>query len=223
MANVFIVDSRETNSGIPAHLKRAGIPFEMQELSAGDYRVGDFLIERKSVADFAASIMDGRLFEQAEQLVGSGYRPLLLLEGDLSKCPSEMHPDSLTGALSALTVFWNIQLVCTPDIPGSCSLLARLHKHQSEGLGYEIATRVLKPKDQPDGAQAQYLVCGLPGVGPELARKLLGHFGSARAVFMAGETELMACKGVGPKTAKGIVQALTSRPTHFRTTKFAPQ
>jgi hypothetical protein len=51
----LIVDSRETNSGIPALLRRAGVPFVQQELAAGDYQIGDVLLERKSANDLAAS------------------------------------------------------------------------------------------------------------------------------------------------------------------------
>lgn len=52
----LIVDSRETNSGIPALLRSAGVPFVQQELAAGDYQIGDVLLERKSANDLAASI-----------------------------------------------------------------------------------------------------------------------------------------------------------------------
>ncbi len=218
-APTFIVDSRETNSRIPAHLRELGVEFEMQEMAAGDYRVGAFLIERKTIADLAGSILDGRLFEQAELIAQVSERPALLVEGNLLDLPNDMHPDSLPGAISSLTVFWGLSVFSSPNQAGTARLLARLHHHQVNGLGYEVATRVLKPKDKPDGAQAQYLVSGLPGVGPEMARKLLGHFGSARAVFAASIHELAQCKGVGPKTAVAIAAALDQAPTKFRSTK----
>lgn len=217
----ILVDSRETTSGIPAMLKKMAIPYQMEQMPAGDYQVGDFLIERKSVVDFAASIMDGRLFEQAELIANASSRPAVLIEGSLAHCPRNLHPDALTGALSALAVFWNIQIMSTPDGVSTCSLLGRLLKHQTEGLGYEVATRVLKPKVSPDGAAAQFLICGLPGVGPELARSLLNHFGNARAVFSASAEELRGCKGIGPKTADAIINALEQKPTSFRSTKRA--
>jgi len=218
----ILVDSRETTSGIPAMLKKMAIPYQMEQMPAGDYQVGEFLIERKSVADFAASIMDGRLFEQAELIANSSSRPTVLIEGSLAHCPRDLHPDALTGALSALAVFWNIQIMSTPDAATTCSLLGRLLKHQTEGLGYEVPTRVLKPKQSPDGAAAQYLISGLPGVGPELARSLLKHFGSARGVFMANADELRRCKGIGPKTANSIIAALDQEPSSYRSTKQAP-
>jgi ERCC4-type nuclease len=216
------IDSRETRSQIPAMLKQAGVPFDMEEMPAGDYRLGPYLIERKTVNDLAASIFDGRLFEQAEAVCNSADRPMLLIEGDLASGQSQIQDESLYGAISSLTVFWGLQIIFMPSTAASARFLVRLHKHMTEGLGYEVATRVAKPKVAPDGAAAQYLVCGLPGVGPELARKLLTHFGSANKVFQASELDLRSCKGVGPSTARKIVLALEHRPNCFRSTKSAP-
>lgn len=109
-----------------------------------------------------------------------------------------------------------------PSSDSSARLLARMHKHLTEGLGYEVATRVAKPRVAPDGAMSQYLVSGLPGVGPELARRLVMHFGSAGAVFAASEKDLCSVKGIGTGTARKIVESLQLRPSNFRTTKAAP-
>ena len=223
MATGFTVDSRETNSRVMDLLRSLGVAFDVQEMPAGDYAVGSYLIERKSVADLAASILDGRLFQQAEAMALASERPALLVEGNLLDVPNDLHVDALPGALSALSVFWNLAVFSTPNKMGTARLLARLNKHQTEGLGYEVATRVLKPKDRPDGALPQYLVSGLPGVGPEMARKLLDHFGTARAVFGAHESELVKCKGVGPKTAQAIAAALDQRPSRYRSTRTAPR
>jgi excinuclease ABC subunit C len=46
----------------------------------------------------------------------------------------------------------------------------------------------------------------IPGVGSAMKRKLLNHFGSARGVRNAGETDLANCPGVGPGLARRIHQ-----------------
>ena len=94
-------------------------------------------------------------------------------------------------------------------------------KHATQGLGYEIPLRSNKPKF--DGGAALFLVEGLPGVGPEMARKLITHFGTPAKVFAAAADELRQVKGVGPKTIASIHGALNSAPTSFRTTKTAPE
>lgn len=221
-ATVLTVDSRETRSGMLTMLRTMGVPTAMEEMPAGDYRIGPYLIERKTSTDLAASILDGRLFEQAESICTSADRPMLLIEGDITRIASQIQTEALMGAISALSVFWSLQVIQLPDIDSSARFLARLHKHLTHGLGYEVPTRVQKPRVSPDGAAAQYLISGLPGVGPELARKLLLHFGSARAVFQATESDLRLCKGVGPATAKNIAHALDLTPKTFRSTKAPP-
>jgi excinuclease ABC subunit C len=49
----------------------------------------------------------------------------------------------------------------------------------------------------------------IPGVGPELAKKLLTHFGSLARVRQAGLAELLEVSGVGGALAKKIHQHLT--------------
>ena len=218
----LVVDSREIRSGMLTRLHTMGVPTMTQEMPAGDYSIGPYLIERKTANDLAASIMDGRLFEQAELVCNSAERPMLLIEGDITRITSQIQTEALMGAISTLTVFWSLQVVQLPDMDTTARYLARLHKHLTEGLGYEVPTRVQKPRVAPDGAAAQYIVSGLPGVGPELARKLLGHFGCARAVFQATESDLRQCKGVGPTTAKNIAQALDLTPKSFRVTRTPP-
>jgi Fanconi anemia group M protein len=78
--------------------------------------------------------------------------------------------------------------------------------HATHGLGYEIPLRAAKQKN----AVAQYLIEGLPSVGPKTAQALLAHFGSPRAVFTATEDELQKVVGLGKKTATTILAALAA-------------
>ena len=216
---MIVIDSRESRCTIPALLAGRGIPTESRELARGDYLVADrFLIERKDANDFALSIMDGRLFSQAEMLPAEGYESVILIEGDLTKIRSVIDAEAIAGALAALVSFFPVRIVPSGSPAHSAALLARIHKHVTEGLGYEIALRTLKPKLP---AIAQYLVEGLPNVGAETARKLLMHFGSARKIFMATESELRAVKGIGPKTIVAIQEALDLEPIKFPIRKTA--
>jgi ERCC4-type nuclease len=217
----LLVDSRESRSAVPGHLRRFGHAFDMVELSAGDYAVpGKFVLERKASNDFVASIEDGRLFGQAELLAGHHDQPFIVLEGSIESLHSAMNPESIAGALSALAVFYQIQILPSPSPEFSARQIGRLQRHYCAGLGYDIPSRVLKPRT--DGGRSQYLVEGLPGVGAAACRSLLTHFGSAAAVFAADEASLSAVKGIGAKTAKGIRQALEYRPTGYRSTKGPP-
>ena len=49
----------------------------LARLRVGDYLINDqVLIERKTIVDFAASLVDGRLFPQAARLARDGRRSL---------------------------------------------------------------------------------------------------------------------------------------------------
>lgn len=137
----LIVDSREVNSGIPTLLRASGVDTEQQELAAGDYRIGEILIERKNCTDLAASILDGRLFGQAEAISNSASRPMLLIEGDIRQIRSQMQEEALLGAISAMVVFWNVNVLWSADQEATAKLLARMWRHTTEGLGYEVPLR----------------------------------------------------------------------------------
>lgn len=66
------VDSRESRSDVPRWLSRLGYTTTTAELAMGDYAIGEkVLVERKAANDLALSIMDGRLFGQAELLASA--------------------------------------------------------------------------------------------------------------------------------------------------------
>lgn len=70
----------------------------MVRLATGDFLIdNEVLIERKSVDNFAASLIDGRLFRQVARLAHSGYRSLLLIEGLLQGLPG-LVPHSRVGS-----------------------------------------------------------------------------------------------------------------------------
>lgn len=221
MSLLITVDSRESRCNVPTWLNRFGFQTEIAELPVGDYRIGDDLaIERKDANDFALSVMDGRLFGQAELLASTFQHTAVIVEGDLADIYSRIEPEALAGALSSLVIFFRIPVITVRNEEATARLIGRLGKHATEGLGYEIALRAGKPKH--DGGLAQYLVEGLPGVGAETARRLIQHFGSASRVFGASKDELQQVRGIGAKTASGIRSALEYTPTSFRSTKGRP-
>ena len=81
-----------------------------------------------------------------------------------------------------------------------------MSRHLAEGLGYDIPLRGHKGK-QPD-IISQFLVEGLPGIGPSAAKNLLATFGSAAAIFQAPVSELIKTQGIGVKKAEEIRKAL---------------
>lgn len=88
------VDHFESRSELLDAVRRSGaFEVRMVHLATGDYRIDDqVFIERKSVVDFTASLVDGRLFPQVARLAHSGYRSLLLIEGPTPSSIPAVHP-----------------------------------------------------------------------------------------------------------------------------------
>ncbi|MCC5611790.1 hypothetical protein LC612_34925, partial [Nostoc sp. CHAB 5834] len=99
-----------------------------------------------------------------------------------------------------------VSVMMVPNAAETSLLLATLARHLQEGLGYEPPLRANKPKDASD--LAQYLIEGLPGIGPSTAKVLLSFFGSPHAVFNASVAQLCTVPGIARKTAERIYGAL---------------
>lgn len=204
----IVADSRETRAGIASKLlKIPGVTLEQAELTSGDYLLGNGVaVERKAAQDFVISLMEGRLFDQLARMAIEHERAVILVEGDIYATRSAITPEALDGALSYISLLSGASLIHSPSLARTPYLLHRMALHIQHGLGYEIPLRCNKPKGP---AAAQYLLEGLPGVGPKLAKVLLSHFETPRAVFAATREELLQVKGVGPKSADAIVAALS--------------
>jgi len=214
----LIVDSRESRSDVPRWLTKLGYETSTAELQVGDYHApGLVIVERKTSTDFVLSMMDGRLFGQAEMLANHDDLAIMVVEGVLEAGRSVLDPDALPAALAALTGYYGLNVVGTSGPEMTARFIGRKMRQMVNGLGYHIGSSTGKPKI--DGAMSQFLLEGLPGVGPQMARHFLAHFGSAAAVFAASVEELQRVKGVGAKTALAIFNAVHHKPTAFRDTK----
>ena len=204
----IVADSRETRSGIATKLARIpGVTIEQAELSSGDFLIGGgFAVERKAATDFIVSIMDGRLFDQMARMAIEHERVVVLVEGDIYDTRSAIAPEALDGAISYISLLSGASLIFSPSLARTPHILHRMAIHATHGLGYEIPLRAGKPKGP---AAARYLLEGLPTVGPKAAQALLAHFGSPRGVFSASREQLLAVKGIGPKSADAILTALS--------------
>lgn len=198
------VDNSERAAALP-DLARACGEFDVQvvHLAVGDYLIDEaVLVERKTHADFATSLTDGRLFSQAAALARSPYRPVVLLEGPRPQRMPAVHPHALKGAMASLAVMWRLPVLLARDPEDSLRILQFL-AHQLHNSDHGILQRFdRKPKRL--ASRKLYMLQGLPGVGPALAHRLLLQFGSIERVITADESGLVQVRGVGAKKAARI-------------------
>ena len=57
---------------------------------------------------------------------------------------------------------------------------------------------------------------GLPGVGPDRAVRLLGHFGSIEKIVTAAGDDLERVEGIGAKTSQAIRELLSEPKAPYR-------
>jgi DNA excision repair protein ERCC-4 len=200
----IVVDHSERHSALLEAVRRSGwFDVQMDRLATGDCLVnGEVLVERKTIRDLAASLIDGRLFPQVARLAHSRYRSLLLIEGPAPSSRPDVHPHSVEGALVSIAAIWRIPVLHSSDSEQSARLL-RFLAEQVRGPHERILRRFdRKPKRL--ASRRLFLLQGLPGVGPALAQRLLTHFGSIERIVTADAATLAEVPGIGGGKAARI-------------------
>jgi ERCC4-type nuclease len=209
-----VADDRERGSPVVGALEsNPDVLLELKRLKLGDYLVDNrLLVERKTVADFAISLCDGRLFHQAKRLATHlQHRVCFVLEGttgDLSRI--DVSRQALQGAMITLTLVFGLPVLRARDGEETARLmlyasrqLTRRARGDSRRVGYKPGS---KRRIQLRMLQA------IPHVGPKKARSLLDTFGTLDAILTASTDDVAAVPLIGDKTAERIKWAL-SEPT----------
>jgi Fanconi anemia group M protein len=212
------VDSNEASSrrDIVTYLKFNGFDVDIRRLDVCDYVVSDRVgVERKDVSDFLGSMKDGRLFSQAKDMASVYERPILILEGQMSRAlkRSAMKPSSVYGALSSVALDYGLTVIPTETPEHTGVLLHRLAYREQAKEDRVIQLRSVD-RSMPLHQQQLYLLAGLPQIGTTLAQDLLSHFETPLRVLeefaqaevkvsSSGKTRrltgpLTEVKGIGP-------------------------
>lgn len=208
---VILVDDREARAEVLERLRaHADLDVRLRRLRIGDYAIpGRIQFERKTVSDFAQSLVDGRLFVQAMRLRASRLPGVLIVEGP-ARQPGTLgiSRPALQGALVALSVVFGIPLLRAAN-PTETADLIRFAAHQIARPSRGVPAR---PGYRPKGMRRRqlFLLQGLPGIGPQRAQSLLETFGSVARVCQADADELAKVGGIGPVTAARIVEVVRS-------------
>jgi DNA excision repair protein ERCC-4 len=206
----IIADYREKSSGLIDLLENSAVDLQIQKISCGDYLVNDFLtIERKTARDFLVSIIDGRLFRQIGNLKRLSPNPILLIEGNPFKTSLDFDPAAIRGALLSIQVVWRIPVIhsrSTEDSLAALLMIGRQLDLHSDVVSLRGGYRPKRLK-----SRQLYILQGLPGVGPVIAKRLLKRFGTLSAALNAGVEELCQVEGIGTASGKKIRHILESK------------
>ncbi|MFQ5710482.1 MAG: ERCC4 domain-containing protein [Candidatus Geothermarchaeales archaeon] len=207
----LVVDHREARSPVTDFLRAPDVEVSLDSLPLGDYVVSErVLVERKTVDDFAASLMDGRLFQQVRGLRDAVELPILLIEGATEDITKRIGEKSYIGAMASVLLDFRTPVVRTTSPKETALVLQGMARREQTAERREVA---LRPERKPlsDLETQRYIVAGLPGVDAVLASRLLERFGTVEEVFRASVEELVGVRGIGRKTAERIREILTKR------------
>ena len=205
-------DDRERKGEVIQFLSEMkNVSVGIKRLSFGDYVVDNRLVfERKTLKDFALSIIDGRLFRQAIRLAGSKYKSVLILEGTGKElAETGVRREAMQGALITISLLLGIPVLRSKNPCESAHLImyaSRQFKSFARGAVQRLGSR-------PKGRRKKqlFILQGLPGVGGERAARLLDSFGSVEAVVTATAKELQSVEGIGKQIAEKIRQVVSEQ------------
>jgi len=207
---LILADHREKSGGVVKELIDLGVSLELKQLESADYilsgRVG---VEKKSVQDFVASIIDGRLLEQVKELKRNFERSLVVIEGEEDiYSVRKVHANAIRGMLGAITIGYGVPVLYTKNPRDTAGLLVVLAKReQDKSRDYSFHER--KPLTLKE--QQEFVVSALPGVGIGTAKLFLEKFGSVRRLVNASKEELVSIEGIGEKTTSRLLELFELR------------
>jgi len=208
----IIADDRECKSEvIKSLLQIEDVKVCTYRLSIGDYQVDNRLIvERKTLKDFAVSIIDGRLFKQMLCLANSNSKAALIIEGTASDTAElGMTREAMQGALITVSLILGIPVLRSKDPSETAKLMVYIGRQiESMAMG-GVQRHGYRPKSKRK--RQLFILQGLPGIGPGRAGRLLDRFGSVEAAISASSSELQSVDGIGKSIADKIRWAVSGR------------
>lgn len=209
LINIIVDDREQKSEVIPSLSGIENVTVQIQRLSMGDYQIDNrVVVERKTLKDFAISIIDGRLFRQMIRLANSNFLGVLILEGSGKEiAESGVNREAMQGALITVSLVLGIPVLRSANASETAKLMVYAAR-QIESIARGGVHRYGRlPKDKRK--QQLFILQGLPGVGPERADRLLDTFGSVEGVISASSSELQAVYGIGKNVADKIKWAVT--------------
>lgn len=173
-------------------------------------------VQRKEVADLIASVQDGRLGQNLSMMRGLDIGVLLVEGAPKFTVEGEMLAGGYGRGLTKAQwrgVLWSaahegLWVDHTASVRDTCEWVGQFHawtaKDKHGGLLKRNGPIVAWGKPGNDDF-AKHLLMGLPGVGPEMAGRIVERFGGVPWKWTVSREELLTVEGIGPKTADRIM------------------
>jgi len=180
---------------------------------------GGLIIERKSIRDFEASILDGRYKEQRGRILAFCHenktQPMYILEGTFASTTGRLQKKALMKMLNRLVCHYQIPVMQTVSVEETAELVeALVEQWTADPTSLQRTTELVKVTDgihvQKKGNaldHRQFAISCLaqcPGISVKMAVALLETFGSLKAIMEADIKEIEVIK-VGTRKIGPVV------------------
>lgn len=218
---MIYIDNHELPS-IQIELKKHGLKVERKHLEVGDYAIGEFRIERKSVQDFMSSIYSRRLLDQLYNLK-QAEKPILVVVGDIPpkirwmRIGKKTIPVALSheeqckryatirANMILAYISYNVQVFHALDEDDFVEFLCGLYKHSTQ-KGETL--RPLKRKSKsPKNIRIDVLGC-FPNIGKQKADRFSKDY-TIKELFSKSPKQLK--KIMGDKTSSKLIEIISRK------------
>jgi len=208
----------------------------VKQLSVGDVWIGTndegimeggLIIERKSIRDLEASILDGRYKEQRGRILSfcqeSKSQPMYILEGALSSATGRLQKKALMKFIHRLIFHYQIPVMQTQSVQETSELVQTLMEQwKDDPASLQRTTELVKVTDgihvqkKANAADpTQFAISCLaqcPGVSVKMAEQLVQTCGSLQGILTKTAVELevikVGARKVGPVVSKRLYELL---------------
>ena len=195
----------------------------VKQLPVADIWIGDLIIERKSIRDLEASILDGRYREQRGRILAycqeNKAQPMYILEGSLHSSTGRLQKKAIMKFINRLIFHYQIPIMQTSNVQETAELLnALIEQWKDDPKNLQRATELVKVTDgihiqkkANAGDSKQFGICCLaqcPGVSVKIAEVLIEKFGVMEAPVKEIEELKVGTRKIGPVVSKRLNEIL---------------
>jgi ERCC4-type nuclease len=191
------------------------------ELKPDETECRGLLIERKSIKDFEASILDGRYREQRGRLLAfcqeKNTQPAYILEGALSSGTGRLQKSALIKFMNRLSLHYQIPIFQTSSVHETSELVLALHEQWNETDSQKTIRKKTDQVKVTDGIHVQKKVNALepqqfligcltqcPGVSVKIAEAIIKEFNTLKSIMDTSSDNIANIK-VGTRRIGQIV------------------
>lgn len=188
----MIIDYREPEKYKKALQEIKSFKVDIGNLPYGDYLVGNFLIERKTVADFIKSIYDRRIWKQLDGMKSVSDYPILLVEGYLVTPYSTQTArdyDVFLSALVKIITSFKVPVVMLKDEAQTLDFLIKMAKLIETEQKRKPYIKFYHKKAMTDDEVLLRILTAFPKIGIKTAVKLLSKHSTLRKVFLESDNK----------------------------------